>query len=100
MLYVASDNDFLATAPSNGLATPNQWFVFGVTDAYLLSLGASHTPQAIAAIPEPQSSALLFAGLGVLGTLAARRKCSRSSPAVSPKAASAAAAVRCAPSPA
>ena len=86
-LYVANDNDFLATAPSNGLANPNQCFVSGVTDAHLSSLGASHTPQAIAAIPEPQTSALLFAGLGVLGTPAACRKCCRSSPAVSPQAA-------------
>jgi hypothetical protein len=34
-LYVANDNDFLATSPKNGLTNPNQWFVFTFTDADL-----------------------------------------------------------------
>lgn len=33
-LYVANDNDFLATTPG-GLSNPNQWFVFTFTDAEL-----------------------------------------------------------------
>ena len=33
-LYVANDNDFLAVTP-DGLANPNQWFVFTFTDADL-----------------------------------------------------------------
>lgn len=33
-LYIANDNDFLATT-SDGLANPNQWFVFTFTDADL-----------------------------------------------------------------
>jgi len=33
-LYVANDNDFLATTPGNK-SNPNQWFVFGFTDADL-----------------------------------------------------------------
>ncbi|MEJ8814504.1 esterase-like activity of phytase family protein [Variovorax ureilyticus] len=33
-LYVANDNDFLATTPG-GLANPNHWFVFAFTDADL-----------------------------------------------------------------
>ena len=72
-LYVANDNDFIATAPA-GLDNPNQWFVFGVTDTDLGALGASYTPQAVAAIPEPQTWALMLAGLGVMGSLSARRK--------------------------
>jgi hypothetical protein len=33
-LYIGNDNDFLATTP-DGLANPNQWFVFTFTDADL-----------------------------------------------------------------
>jgi len=46
-LYIGNDNDFLVTSPKNGLATPNQWYVFTFTDA---DLGASvFVPQAIGA---------------------------------------------------
>lgn len=61
-LYVANDNDFVARTAA-GRSNPNQWFVFGVTDADLAALGASYSPQQIAAIPEPQSVALLLSGL-------------------------------------
>ena len=71
-LYVANDNDFIATA--GGLSNPNQWFVFGVTDAYLSSIGASYSEQQIAAIPEPQTWAMLLAGVGMVGWFGQRRR--------------------------
>ena len=73
-LYVANDNDFLATDPLTGNANPNQWYVFGVSDADLLSKGASYTAQTIAAVPEPQTWALMLAGLGGMGLWMRRRK--------------------------
>ena len=71
-LYVANDNDFIATTAA-GLDNPNQWFVFGVTDSELSALGASYTPQDVSAIPEPQTWAMMLGGLAVLGGLAKRR---------------------------
>ena len=71
-LYVANDNDFLGTAP-DGKANPNQWFVFGVTDADLSAIGASYTPQMLAAVPEPETCALMLAGLGAIGWVRRRR---------------------------
>jgi hypothetical protein len=71
-LYVATDNDFVAN-----LAGDNKFFIFGVTDADLLAVGASYTPQAIAvdaAVPEPQSLALMMLGLLMLSALRLRRK--------------------------
>ena len=72
-LYLANDNDFIATATA-GLSNPNQWFVFGVTDAYLASIGASYSEQQIAAIPEPQTWALLLVGVGMVGWFGQRRR--------------------------
>ncbi len=72
-LYVANDNDFIPTTAA-GLDNPNQWFVFGVTDRDLTTLGASYTPQAVGAIPEPHTWALMLGGLGALGGLAKRRR--------------------------
>jgi hypothetical protein len=70
-LYVANDNDFLASV--GGIDNPNQWFVFGFTDADLARLGASYAPQQFAAIPEPQTYALMLGGLGLLGWVVRRR---------------------------
>ena len=68
-IYLANDNDFLATDPDTGFANPNQWFVFGVTDA---QLGATLVPQAFT-VPEPQSWALMIGGLGAIGWCLRRR---------------------------
>ncbi len=70
-LYIANDNDFLGTV--GALDNPNQWYVFGVSDADLAAIGASYVPQQIAAVPESQTWALMLAGLGVLGWVARRR---------------------------
>ena len=71
-LYLGNDNDFLATDPETGFDNPNQWFVFGVTDA---QLGTTYVPQDFAAaVPEPQTYALLIAGLAMIGFTANRRR--------------------------
>jgi hypothetical protein len=72
-LFVANDNDFLSS--NNGVDNPNRWFVFGVTDADLARLNASYAPQQIAAaIPEPQTYALMLGGLALVGSVARRRR--------------------------
>ncbi len=47
-VYLANDNDFLATDPDTGFDNPNQWYVFGFTDA---QLGGTYVPQNLAAVP-------------------------------------------------
>ena len=69
-LYVANDNDFLANV--GGVDNPNQWFVFGFTDADLAALGAG--PYVAQAIPEPQTYVLMLAGLLAVGHVARRRQ--------------------------
>jgi hypothetical protein len=71
-LYLGNDNDFLATDPETGFDNPNKWFVFGVTDA---DLGTAYVPQEFAAaVPEPETYALMLGGLGLMGFVAKRRQ--------------------------
>jgi hypothetical protein len=69
-LYMANDNDFLATAIPNGSTAPvaygNQFFVFGF-ESDLVN-------QTIAAVPEPSQYVMLLAGLGAVGFIARRRR--------------------------
>jgi hypothetical protein len=81
-LYIANDNDFLSTIadpfgvandPNRGtVANPNQFYVFAFSDADLTGYQA----QSLAAVPEPETYALMLAGLGLVG-FAARRKQSK-----------------------
>ena len=65
-LYVANDNDFVP-----GVAGPNQFFVFGFTDADLPGFTAE---QLAGTVPEPATWALMIAGFGLVGTAARRRQ--------------------------
>ncbi|MBL8501606.1 MAG: esterase-like activity of phytase family protein [Nitrosomonas sp.] len=67
-LILTNDNDFSA------IAGDNQFFVIGFKDADLG--GSVFLPQAVAAIPEPETHAMLLAGLGLLGFMARYRKLS------------------------
>jgi hypothetical protein len=59
-LFIANDNDFLAD-----VAGPNQFYVFGVTDADLGAMSLTYTAQNFGSVPEPTSLGLM--GLGLLG---------------------------------
>jgi Esterase-like activity of phytase/PEP-CTERM motif len=65
-LWITNDNDFVA-----GVAGPSQFFVYAVSDA---DLGTTFQAQAIAAVPEPQTYALLLAGFAGMAWLARRRR--------------------------
>lgn len=65
-IYLANDNDFVP-----GVAGDNTFFVFAASDA---DLGATFQAQNIAAVPEPETYAMLIAGLGVIGFSARRRR--------------------------
>jgi hypothetical protein len=77
-LYVSNDNDFLSQVPlSDGamVDNPNQFFVFGFTDADLAKFGVDEfVPQEIAAIPEPSTWVMMVLGFIGLGFAAVRRK--------------------------
>jgi len=76
-LYIANDNDFVATVTDSnhptGIANDNKFYVFAVSDADLAAAGATYTAQSIAAVPEPSTYAMLLAGLGFVGFIARRR---------------------------
>jgi hypothetical protein len=71
-LFVANDNDFLP-----GVAGDNKFFVFAVSDADLAKVGAVYTAQSISPIPEPETYALMLAGLALVGGIARSRKFTR-----------------------
>ncbi|GAA5175496.1 esterase-like activity of phytase family protein [Niveibacterium umoris] len=72
-LYIANDNDFVSTVTDSnhpaGIANPNKFYVFSFTDADL----PGYQAQQISAVPEPETYAMLLAGLGIIGVSARRR---------------------------
>jgi hypothetical protein len=77
-LFVSNDNDFLSEVPlADGSLTPNpnQFYVFGFTDADLAKFGVTDfDPNEVAAAPEPSTWAMMVLGFLGLGFVAARRK--------------------------
>ena len=75
-LYLANDNDFLNQVTLSDKTTrvtyDNRFFVFGF-DADDLG-GSQFVPQDIAPIPEPQTWALMLAGVAVVGVARRRRR--------------------------
>ena len=75
-LFLANDNDFLATVGVSGGGTArndNQFFVFGVSDTDLAQVGATFDAGAFA-IPEPSSGPLVLGALALLGLAMVRRR--------------------------
>lgn len=74
-LYVANDNDFLSSVLPKGsnidVANPNQFFVFGFTDADLK--GSLLVQQNISAVPEPSTYAIMLMGVCLVGGMSLRR---------------------------
>ncbi len=68
-LYIANDNDFVRDSAGN-----DQFYVFGVSDADLATVGATSTGQQFADIPEPSSLPLALVSLAMLTTLVRRRR--------------------------
>ncbi len=67
-LYIANDNDFVP-----GVAGSSRFYIFAFTDAELAAKGLAYTPQSITSVPEPESFALLGAGLAVMTWVRRRR---------------------------
>jgi hypothetical protein len=72
-LYVANDNDFVNTTVGS-VTNDNKFFVFKFTNADLQAVkaGATFQAQNIAAVPEPESYALVLAGLAAVGVVRRR----------------------------
>ncbi|WP_292994460.1 esterase-like activity of phytase family protein [Nitrosomonas sp.] len=65
-LILTNDNDFTTAAGDN------QFFVIGFKDADLG--GSVYLPQAVSAVPEPETYVMLLVGFSLLGFMAHRRK--------------------------
>ncbi|QSI79075.1 PEP-CTERM sorting domain-containing protein [Niveibacterium microcysteis] len=76
-LYVANDNDFLSSVTDSnhpaGIANPNKFYVFSFSDSDL----PGYQAQLISAVPEPETYAMLLAGLGIVALGARRRRTAR-----------------------
>jgi hypothetical protein len=74
-MYIANDNDFVNTTVGN-VTNDNKFFVFKFTDADLQAVkaGATFQAQNIAAVPEPESYALVLAGLAAVGLVRRRAR--------------------------
>ena len=75
-LYLSNDNDFmdsvLLSDKKTSVSYDNMFFVFGFGDADLG--GSTYVPQQITTVPEPETYALMLAGLGALGFIGRRRR--------------------------
>ena len=61
-LFVSNDNDF---TPGN--SGQNEFYVVGLSDAELAQYGVTYMRQALAAVPEPSTWAMLLLGFGAIG---------------------------------
>jgi hypothetical protein len=75
-LYIANDNDFLGNVllsdKKTSVTYDNQFFVFGFGDSDLG--GSTFVQQQITAVPEPETYALMLAGLGLVGWMSRHRR--------------------------
>lgn len=67
-LYISSDNDFVSN-----VAGPNQFYVFGISDAELAAAGATYEQQQFSEVPEPNSMYLALGAMVLLGSAMRRR---------------------------